>query len=225
VEYFDEKKTALTGMPMRLELLQKQPSVSPSALGLASEVPVISVFGGSLGAERVNSIILEALPALLARYEVVHQTGTAHLDLVTKVAHELITDPAVRARYHPFGFLSVAEVNAAISYASVVVSRAGSGQIFEIAHHGTPSILIPITEQVSHDQRYNAIAYARTGAAIVIEEANATSHLLLSEIDRIITDHEARERMRQAAIGFAPLDAGKTIGMILLEIGFEHGGQ
>jgi UDP-N-acetylglucosamine--N-acetylmuramyl-(pentapeptide) pyrophosphoryl-undecaprenol N-acetylglucosamine transferase len=182
------------------------------------------VLGGSQGADKVNAIILEALPQLLSKYEVVHQVGMAHVTDITNVVRELIVDPTLRARYHLFGFLTVEQLNAAISYAAVVVSRAGSGQIFEIAHHGTPSILIPIREEVSHDQRHNAIAFARTGAAVVIEEDNATSHLLLSEIDRIISDPTTRDRMRSAAQGFAPLNAGETIGEILLEIGLEHGG-
>ena len=124
--------------------------------------------------------------------------------------------------YHPFGFLDVQSMNAALSYAAIAISRAGSGQIFEIAHHGTPAILIPISEGVSHDQEYNAITYARTGAAVVIDESNATPHVLVSEINRIVSDATLCATMRRAAQGFAPLDAGKKIGETLLSIGFEH---
>jgi len=221
-EFFDPKKTTLTGMPMRTELLAKQPTAPVSSLGVTGTLPIISIFGGSLGAEHINSIVLQALPELLQKYEIVHQTGAANAVLVTAAVDELIVDPNLRSRYHPFGFLSVEGINAALSYASLIISRAGSGQIFEIAHHGTPSILIPILAEVSHDQEHNALTYARTGAAIVINENNATPHILISEIDRIIQNPELCATMRGAAKGFAPLNAGKTIGTLLLDIGYSH---
>lgn len=221
-EFFDPKKTTLTGMPMRAELLAKQPTAPVTSLGVSGSLPIISIFGGSLGAEHINSIVLQALPELLQKYDVVHQTGAVHEALVTASARELIVDPNLISRYHPFGFLTVEGMNAALSYASLIISRAGSGQIFEIAHHGTPSILIPIRAEVSHDQEHNALTYARTGAAVVMNENNATPHILISEIDRIIGNAELCTSMRTAAKGFAPLDAGKTIGTMLLDIGYSH---
>ena len=221
-EFFDPKKTTLTGMPMRSELLAKKPTAPVSSLGVSGERPIISIFGGSLGAESVNSIVLQALPELLQKYDVVHQTGAANEAPIKAEVNELIADPNLRAHYHPFGFLAVEGMNAALSYASLVISRAGSGQIFEIAHHGTPSILIPIRAEISHDQEHNALTYARTGAAIVINENNATPHILISEIDRILGNQQITIEMRTAAQGFAPLDAGRTIGTLLLDIGFAH---
>lgn len=221
-EFFDPKKTTLTGMPMRSELLAKKPTAPVTTLGVTGERPIISILGGSLGAEAINSIVLQALPELLTKYDIVHQTGAQNLALITAEATELIVDPTLRSRYHPFGFFGVEGMNAALSYSSLIISRAGSGQIFEIAHHGTPSILIPIRAEVSHDQEHNALTYARTGASIVINENNATPHILISEIDRILGDAQLCATMRQAAQGFAPLDAGKTIGALLLDIGFAH---
>ena len=48
--------------------------------------------------------------------------------------------------------------------ASLVVSRAGSGSIFEIAASGLPSIIIPLTGSAQEHQRENAYAYAKSGA-------------------------------------------------------------
>jgi predicted glycosyltransferase len=69
--------------------------------------------------------------------------------------------------------------------AEIVVSRAGS-TIFEIAAWGLPSIIIPLPNTISHDQTANAFAYAKSGAAVVIEENNLSSHVLIEEIDRIV---------------------------------------
>ena len=85
-----------------------------------------------------------------------------------------------------------------------------------------PSILIPIPESVSHDQRSNAYAYARTGAAIVIEEENLTPHLLASEIRRIIDNPELGKRMGAAAEGFTDPDAARILANEVLAIALQH---
>jgi UDP-N-acetylglucosamine--N-acetylmuramyl-(pentapeptide) pyrophosphoryl-undecaprenol N-acetylglucosamine transferase len=113
-------------------------------------------------------------------------------------------------------------MHAALSAASIVVSRAGSGSIYEIALHGKPSILIPIPESISHDQRTNAYEYARTGAAAVMEEKNLTPHLLSGEIARILSDQSIQMRMQEAALKFAPRDAAQQIAATLIAIGLEH---
>ncbi|MBX4189532.1 hypothetical protein KW785_03000, partial [Candidatus Parcubacteria bacterium] len=105
--------------------------------------------------------------------------------------------------------------------ASVVISRAGS-TIFEIAAWGLPSIIIPIPRAVSHDQEKNAFAYARAGACVVVEEKNLTPHILLSEIERILTRTEEREKMTTAAKAFYKPDAAKKIAEEILKIALSH---
>ena len=61
--------------------------------------------------------------------------------------------------------------------ADIVVSRAGSGSIFEIAAMGKPSILIPLPEAASNHQALNAYEYAKSGATIVMEESNLTPNV------------------------------------------------
>jgi UDP-N-acetylglucosamine--N-acetylmuramyl-(pentapeptide) pyrophosphoryl-undecaprenol N-acetylglucosamine transferase len=75
---------------------------------------------------------------------------------------------------------------------------------------------------VSHDQRTNAYAYARTGAAIVIEEENLTPHLLVSEMQRIINDPELAERMGTSAAGFTDPDAARILAREVLAIAVSH---
>jgi UDP-N-acetylglucosamine:LPS N-acetylglucosamine transferase len=88
--------------------------------------------------------------------------------------------------------------------------------------HGKPLILIPIPEDISHDQRSNAYAFARRGGGTVIEEHNLTDGLLVAEITRIMGDPGLYERMSQAASAFAPTDAAHTISETLLQIGKSH---
>jgi UDP-N-acetylglucosamine--N-acetylmuramyl-(pentapeptide) pyrophosphoryl-undecaprenol N-acetylglucosamine transferase len=104
---------------------------------------------------------------------------------------------------------------------SIVVSRAGSA-IFEIAAWGLPSIIIPLPKEISHDQMKNAFSYARTGSCTVIEEHNLSSHILISEIDRILNNQHIVDIMRQKTKDFSHIDAADKIAGVILEIALKH---
>ncbi|MEM9336316.1 MAG: UDP-N-acetylglucosamine--N-acetylmuramyl-(pentapeptide) pyrophosphoryl-undecaprenol N-acetylglucosamine transferase [Patescibacteria group bacterium] len=221
-QFFPPEKTALTGIPMRFGIIQ--PHQNPfTALGLDPAIPVIYVTGGSLGAERINNLVLSSLTNLLPHYQILHQTGPVQEGLVKESVAALINDQTLRNRYHVIGTGSVDFVSAALAAASLVISRAGSTTMFEIAIHGKPSIIIPIPEVVSHDQRTNAYAYARTGAASVLEEDNLTPNLLTGEINSIMTDQTKYQEMAGAAKRFTVTDAAPKIAAQLIQIGNEHG--
>jgi UDP-N-acetylglucosamine--N-acetylmuramyl-(pentapeptide) pyrophosphoryl-undecaprenol N-acetylglucosamine transferase len=106
---------------------------------------------------------------------------------------------------------------------SIVIARAGSTTIANIALFSKPAILIPIPEEISQDQRTNAYSYARFGAATVMEEGNLAPHLLIAEIDRVLTDPQIQAHMKDGAAHFIFPDASDTIARALLTIGLEHG--
>ena len=220
-KYFPEHKTALTGIPLRKEFLQ--PVANPMLqLGIPSDKPLLLVTGGSIGSERINSLILESLDDLLPQFAILHQTGKKNEEVVRQTSSELITDTSLLAHYFVKGTLTGHEMHLAQSAASIIISRAGTGTIFEIAQKGKPSILIPIPEDISHDQRTNAYAYARSGAASVLEESNLTDGLLTAEITRIMSNTATYKEMSDAAIAFAGGDAAVTITNTLVGITQEH---
>ena len=105
--------------------------------------------------------------------------------------------------------------------ASIIISRAGS-TIFEIASWGVPSIIIPIDTSNGDHQKKNAFNYARHGGAIVIEEDNLSSGVLISEINRIVKDKDRWQKMATAAKSFADPDASKKIAQVLVDIAMSH---
>ena len=221
--FFDERKVALTGIPIRRELLLPPPTDARQTLGLTSEKPLLFVTGGSSGAERINDVIIGALNDLLPSYEIVHQTGQVAEHVVLDTAKALIHDAAHLAQYHVRGFLDARSMHAALSAADLIISRAGSTTIYEVALHAKPAILVPIPEEISHDQRTNAYAYARTGAAEVMEEKNLSPHLLVSEITRIMGNPEVQNHMIESSRTFGARDAAERIADALVTIGFSHG--
>ena len=218
-------KIIRTGIPVRRHLL-KAPAGDPYRIlritPASSGSPLILVLGGSQGAERVNDLMVTALDGLLPTYSILHQTGEQNAHITAESARALIKKKELLKRYYVRGFLDADALGAALSTSSLVISRAGSGSIYEVALAGKPSILIPIPEEISHDQRLNAYAYARTGAAVVMEEKNLTAHLLTAEIGRIMNDPALRERMSTAARAFASGGAAQKLAVLLVDIGLEH---
>lgn len=220
-QFFPKKKTALTGIPIRQAFMQ--PAANPHAeLGIPSDKPVIFVTGGSSGAVRVNNLILNSIDDLLPHFTIIHQTGAEHESTVASAAASLLTDSSLLSSYFVRGSLTGREMDLAQSAATIIISRAGAGTIFEIARKGKPSIIIPIPEEISHDQRNNAYEYARYGAAFVIEEKNLVDDLLVAEIHRIIDDEQRYRNMSMAAQQFAKDDAAEQLAAILITIADGH---
>ncbi len=210
------------GIPVRSTLLGAPTSDAIEKLGVDPERPIILVIGGSQGAERINSLILDSLDELLADFTIIHQTGKKNFELCKLSAENFIPDEERRQHYHAVPFLDGALLNNAYHLAHIVISRAGSNSIYEIALHGKPSILIPIPEDISHDQRTNAYAYARAGATSVMEESNLTDSLLRAEIDRIMQNNDLYTSMANGARAFGRRDAAEQIGRLLIGTAETH---
>ena len=210
------------GIPIRSALIAPPTENMHEAFGIDSTRPVILVLGGSSGAERINELILDSLDELLTRFTVIHQTGKAHFELCTLSADNLIPDAERRQYYIPKPFFSDSALNDMYSLANLVISRAGSTSIYEIALHGKPSIIIPIPEGISHDQRSNAYAYARVGATSVIEESNITDNLLLAEIERIMQNTDIYSAMSTSAKTFGKTDTAREMSALIIQRAQEH---
>lgn len=220
-EYFKQDITAHTGQPIRKELLDPTPEGAYEAFSLDPNLPVITILGGSQGAKRINENILDILPTLIERAQVIHQTGETNYEDVMNRSSIVLEKNDYKNRYHPYTFLNVEQMKKMAAITSLIISRSGS-VIFEIAVWGIPSILIPIPENISRDQTKNAFSYARAGATSVIEEENLSPHLFIAEINKILGSQEAYENMKKAAKAFSKTDASEKIANELMKIGLSH---
>jgi UDP-N-acetylglucosamine--N-acetylmuramyl-(pentapeptide) pyrophosphoryl-undecaprenol N-acetylglucosamine transferase len=222
VDYFPKKTVAWTGQPIRIEI--EHPATKKEALEyfkLEEKFPVIFILGGSQGAELINNAILDALPRLTKNYQVIHQTGIKNFKNVSDQAEVVLTDKGQKSRYLPISYLNPLQIKMAAGVATLIVSRAGS-TLFEIASWGVPSILIPFTNSNADHSRKNAFSYARAGACSVIEEANMTANILCSEIDRILSDKEGYEQMKENTKTFGKGGAAEKIAEELVSIALSH---
>jgi UDP-N-acetylglucosamine--N-acetylmuramyl-(pentapeptide) pyrophosphoryl-undecaprenol N-acetylglucosamine transferase len=209
-EYFPLKKMILVGNPIRRELLNGTKEEARILFKISSEKPVVLILGGSQGAQKINEEVFEVIQYLLESFEIIHQCGENNLAEAKKNA-KVMVPKELENSYHLFSFLKEPELKQAYAVADLIVSRSGSGSIFEIAAIGKPSILVPLQESAQNHQVKNAYAYTETGAGIVIEESNFTSRFFMERIKSILNDPAEYAKMAEKAKEFAKPEAAKAL--------------
>jgi UDP-N-acetylglucosamine--N-acetylmuramyl-(pentapeptide) pyrophosphoryl-undecaprenol N-acetylglucosamine transferase len=211
LEHLPRRKTVVTGYPVRSTFFSRTRAEARRSLGLEDDLPVLLVTGASQGAQTLNRATWEALPALLPRCIILHQTGTQHVEAAERVTAALPTE--LRCRYHPLGYID--DMASAMAAADLAVMRAGASSLAEPPAAGLATILVPGRFAGAH-QRHNAAFMAARGAAILLEEEEL--HRLAEVVLGLLDDRGSLERMRAAASALARPDAARAIATVLLEV-------
>jgi UDP-N-acetylglucosamine--N-acetylmuramyl-(pentapeptide) pyrophosphoryl-undecaprenol N-acetylglucosamine transferase len=156
--FFPAKKVFFTGNPVRQSILSVERN-APSEGRFT-----VFVSGGSQGAHRVNTAVVEALDHLenKASYHFIHQTGDADCDMVT----DAYASRGISAKVQPF----YTDMDAQYSAADIIIGRAGATSMAEITAIGLPAILIPYPYAADNHQVKNALSLSSRGAAEMITE-------------------------------------------------------
>ncbi|MBI4837348.1 MAG: undecaprenyldiphospho-muramoylpentapeptide beta-N-acetylglucosaminyltransferase [Candidatus Portnoybacteria bacterium] len=215
-KFFPGKKTAFVGIPTRKELATGSIEEAKTDFGLSTGKPIIFIIGGSQGAQPINHLIFLTLPRLLAKYELIWQTGKKNHDSVS--AEIIETLGKIPEGCHITPFLDEKQMSEALAAASLVISRASATSIFEIALCGKPSIIIPLPSSASGHQRENALEYAANGGAVLLNQENLTPNILLNEINQILNNPSLVREMSASAKAFAKPDAARQIAEELINL-------
>ena len=199
-----DRPGVVTGTPVRPEFF----AVPPLDPGRTTRR--LLVFGGSQGARVLNRAMAEAAPLLAAdAIEVIHQTGEKDLEETRRLYG------AVPAGWKVVPFL--ARIHDEIGWADLVVSRAGSQTLAELAAAGRPAILVPFGAATHGHQAVNADVFAREGAAVAIGEGGLSAGSLARTVRDLFARREALVEMGEKARKFARPDAARLLADLLFE--------
>ncbi|MDG1897369.1 MAG: UDP-N-acetylglucosamine--N-acetylmuramyl-(pentapeptide) pyrophosphoryl-undecaprenol N-acetylglucosamine transferase [Fuerstiella sp.] len=173
----DKWRTPLTevGVPLRRSFQSDRIS-STSGVTTATAPVRLVVLGGSLGAKRLNSIVLDALIKSGFRSEelqIVHQAGHGDVDRVRQAYDRAEISAEVVA--------FADDMHGLLSSASLVISRCGAVALAEIAACGKASILFPLSVSADDHQFHNAEHFGARGAAVVVHESEEDAATRLSQ--------------------------------------------
>lgn len=174
-----------SGNPTRAALGTVKREHGAHFFGLDPKRKTVLVFGGSLGAARLNDAILTLIPELIAAdIQVIWQTGMKDYERI-KPAAPLSNLIAI------VSFIDRMEFAYAAS--DVVVCRAGATAVAEITRVGIPAILVPYPQAAANHQVVNARTVADGGAAIVVLELELPAKLKSTLFDLLESKSKRRE--------------------------------
>ncbi len=160
--------------------------------GLNKELKTILIFGGSQGASNINKAIQQLLElgALRKNVQLLWQTGELSFE---KYNNFIIQKQMKNVVVKPF----INEMNKAYAIANFAICRAGAITISELMAAGLPAILVPLTSAAGNHQYKNAARLQQKQAALLVEDNENLSNNLLKVIDRLITDHDFRNKLAE----------------------------
>jgi len=196
-------RPVVTGNPVRPEVLavdrDRDGPGARAALGVGLDRRLVLVFGGSLGALRINRATVELAARWAGRADVAvhHVVGARDWDAITATTPDLAAGGlAYRAvRYET-------DMPRAFAAADIAVCRSGSGTCFELAAVGLPAVLVPSPVVTGDHQRANARHLAQAGGAVVVEDAELDGARLAAELDAVLG---APDRLAALAAGVRTL--------------------
>lgn len=208
-----KSKLTFTGNPIRREILAGDREEAAARFGLDPGRFTLLSFGGSRGASRINSALVEALPLLLPireQLQLLHASGEKDFEVVTRGFARY----PFRARVYPF----IYEMASAYALADVVICRAGATTLAELAALGKPSILIPYPYAANDHQKYNAEALGSCGGARIILDHELNGPTLARAVEEVLMDRAGREAMGRKVKSLAKMDADDEISDLILAL-------
>lgn len=214
-ERFHRNNIIFTGNPVRSSLILGDKDVAWKFFDLHEPKPTILVLGGSQGAKIINEVILSSLVVMTQKFNIIHQCGESQLesvkiglDTILKEGTRQYSEP-VKRYYRLYPFFDENQLSMAYAVADVIVSRAGAGNLFEIAQVGKPAIIIPIAQSSANHQYLNAFEFSLSGG-LLIEEKNLNRESLTREIEFLLNP-ENYAKVAMKIKSFATPDAADKI--------------
>ncbi|MDR7870082.1 MAG: undecaprenyldiphospho-muramoylpentapeptide beta-N-acetylglucosaminyltransferase [Tissierellaceae bacterium] len=205
-----------TGNPIRREIFNKDKELSYKVLNMESKKPLVLSFGGSGGQKKLNDAILDIL--LNNKWsndlQLIHITGKRLFDSFMKEIKDSNIVLNKNIRILPYLY----EMPEALNIADLLISSSGAITLAETSAIGLPSILIPKGYTAENHQEYNARAFEKSGASIVILEKDLNGEVLVNTINDLMNDKLKLKNMSINSKKLGNKDATKEIVKIISEI-------
>ena len=191
-----------TGVPLRRSIVALDRAATKDAaarhFGLDPSLPTLLVFGGSLGARKLNEAVLGAHSFIRGMgWQVLHVTGRRNdADLEQSATIAGSAGPAWVATAY------VDQMDLAYSVADFIICRAGAMTCAELASVGVPAALVPYAVG-NGEQELNAAPLVASGGYMVIPDVELTSERLRDDVGAIMRDPGLLHSMTAAAVAYA----------------------
>ena len=194
---FAPEKILITGNPIRSSLQKLPPS--------RDEPFVLFIFGGSQGAQGINTMMIDALPFLKKKkIEFIHQTGVSDFERVSSAYQR---EGITHVRVEKF----IDDMGACYEKSSLVICRAGASTLSELASVGRAAIFIPLPTAADNHQEKNARIFEEAGGALVIPQCSVSGAQFAEKIIALKNDHQKIHSLEDKVRPFYRSDSSELI--------------
>ena len=202
-----------TGTPVKIK--KRNYSINQKAeiikeLGLSQAKPIVLIFGGSQGAQKINESIINIIQNKLNKnYQIIWATGPKQYEIIKQELEKnnINIEKIENTKIVPYIY-NMEEVE---NICDLVVARSGAMTITEISNLGKPSILVPLPNVSNDHQMYNAKVLEKIGAAKIITNDNLNGEILNNTINSIVGDKNISTKMGQNALKVSVTDVEEKI--------------
>ena len=196
------KKIVFTGTPVKITKkdygINERLNIIKNA-GLNETKPIVLIFGGSQGAQKINEAILGILKNKLNKnYQIIWATGPKQYDIIKEKLQDknVSINNIENARIVPY----IYNMEEIMNVSNLIVARSGAMTITEISNLGKPSILIPLPNVSGNHQLYNAKVLENVGAAKIILNDELDYKKLNSQIEEIVLNKDNEMQMSKNSL-------------------------
>lgn len=222
-EEFNNKKTVLTGNPMRKEILTDQKLMDIDLgeivhLAKNEKLPLILITGGNQGSHVINELIRKIMHDLTKIACVIHQTGDSHFNDFKKLAEEKnnLKNPK---RYLPMKWINGNDIGSILRKVDLIVSRAGMNTLLEVAFIGIPTLVIPLP--YLNEQNINAKFFEKLGLVRILDQNELNEKKLFENISTMLKNLETLKEDAKNAKKVIIVDAAKRLALETLLLGIK----
>lgn len=201
-----------TGTPVKIkkqEYTQQKKQEILQNIGITDEKPIVLVFGGSQGAQKINEAILGIIENKANKdYQIIWASGPKQYDIIREKLEEknihIKTIPNTKIVPYIYNMEEIMNIS------DLIVSRSGAMTITEISNLGKASILIPLPNVSNNHQLYNAQVLENVKAAKIILDKDLQESNLNQTITEILKNNKTKQ-MGENALKASTQDVENTI--------------
>lgn len=172
--------------------------------GLHEDGPVVLVFGGSQGAQRLNAVVAEAIDTLVSTgIQVLHSVGSKN------------ALPEERPGYRPVAYID--RMDLAYAAADLVVCRSGAMTCAELTAVGLPGIYVPLPIG-NGEQAGNSMPIVNAGGGLQCSDERLNAEWLTTTVVSVVQDEVRLEAMSRAAYAMGERQADEQFAEWILQV-------
>jgi UDP-N-acetylglucosamine--N-acetylmuramyl-(pentapeptide) pyrophosphoryl-undecaprenol N-acetylglucosamine transferase len=210
-------RATVTGNPVRPEVLAidraRDAGSARTKLDVEPGRRVVLIFGGSLGALRINRAAVEAVRRWAGRRDLHVRlvVGARDWDEITGAGPPVPEGAALQYQAVEYDD----DMPTSLAAADLAVCRSGASTSFELLAAGLPAVLVPSPHVTADHQTANARHLEDAGAAVLVADAELDGERLASEVDALLAEPQRLARMASAAKAAARPDAAADIAALV----------